>query len=1667
MKRDTKLRLQLLAPAHRGKGKIMAKKRLNKKVALIGSAVLIVLGLAVIVYFALVLGLRGPETFIEDGDAAIKAAHEATDEQTKAEEYEKAERNYRRAFGLARDDSLRIKMLFKLVDIYIETDQWRNVPACWNQIISIDPKNVKARLGQLKYFYIMAADGGGDRRWREVEEQASDFIKVADANLLAEDTAKWETFGMQETGADRQRMGTYLYLLKGRANLERAKLGAVTDPDELLVKATADLEKVRELEPRNPQVYLYLAQVVKTKGEILALRGDFEQRDKAAEQAKEILKQAVEAADADPRAHINLLTEKLDQSSVGAQPQEQIQLLEPEYVLLVEKFPSSAEAFSALAELYRRLGHKSLDKAVEAADKAIELDRLNVTYVIKAAVLHYRNFSVYGQKQEIHKAIEVAEHALTLPDAQEVSGPRHWVNLRNRISLYTFLANCYIEQILEPCEVRTESQTREWMADAEQAVHEIEQLLESGQEPQVIKWQGMLELAKGNRNIAVRKLYKAYELLKASGRADAQLSYVLAKFFKNTSEVGAVREFLESALDANIQWTEPEAILDYVVVLIKLRAYDVALSVVNSFEDNYWADKRSQTLRINALLGAMQFDEAEAELARAEPNDANTIKLNLALVWAKIGQVQRVIAKKKMKEGTPKVFEGPEVPEKEGVEPEVSVQIMTDELKGYRTVCAGLVEKLLAIEPNSVGEASVAAVCNNYIAQGQLEQARGIVNRFLGYFPDSIPMLVYRELISEPEPAKISQQRRKEIEEQVLSEIGDTIRRAVQLGLFYHRYRELDKAADEFEKVFSSSVARDAYREKKNTQHDIRDMQYEIAVSYLFNIALATKDWQFAEQIAETGRRENLDGCGGQFLTARLAMAKEQYEDALARLEECLRQRPVFSHGFMLRSNVNVILGNEHDALVDAQKAAALNPLEPGISKGFAFALYRRNKKLGLNVTFDQIIEARDALRRALRVNPQDLELLSFYAEYISETEPSRALAIRQNLQKAVPSVSNAVLLGRLATKMALEEADAEHKEALFAIAASSFGQAIAIDPKDRVAIGAQAEYYRLIGQEVKGEELLIESQERKLLWRYYFQSGRFQDAGGVLEQLYKAEAKDSDTVKGLLLVAEKTADKEAVQKYSEELLLLEDSVENHLFQIQTFLKVGLVKEADYKLQSFKERYPDERRALLLEAWLVMRQGRLKEALELTTRSLQSNENNASAWLVRGKVNFLMANYDKAIDDLKRSKSLSPEPDTRIALARAYWQADRDGDAITELKSMIDRPQAATGGVSPGRGPRALLEQIYLQLGRKKVLKKFYDETLQKFPDSVLWYIRAGAFAIAEGEFDRAEQLYGQAWQKGQKGLRAAAFDGYLQALVLSGKFDKVFEEGGKYVGRDLASIAYLRMAEARLKLGDKTIAVEYCRKAVDKAGTNEIFASEVSRRMYLLVGAEEVLKHCEERLNANPDSLAANLTMFNLARINGEYNKALGYIDKCLQITGPDSSARVDYTVRKSEVLYLAYEKTSDNNYLKMAITVYESLLAEMPNNMIVSNNLAYMLALNNERLAEALRYAKRALDARPNNPSFLDTYAYVLYKNGKNSEAAEFSQAALQQYEQNNIPVPAEVYEHLGQIKEELGAEAEALAAYKQALEIIVNSADKSSKAARQRITSAIERLTLMVDK
>ncbi len=1664
----------------------MAKKRLNKKVAIIGSLIISVL---IVLAILLILRLnRDPGRYIIDGDAAMAAAQAAEEESVKEEEYKKALLNYGQAHNLSKRDPEKIRALYKIAEVSRQTGEWINAVKCWTQIARIDEQQTRARYSQLKYVYLMA-DSGLRSAWQEILSQASDFIDTAqdDPQIFEQDTSKLDPFGPELKTDVEGKLGTFLYLVRGRAFLETAQRGRTTDQKKMLDQAIDDLKHVSEFDPCNVIAAGYHAKAIVTKAELFVATGDTQAKNREMKRAESLLEGTVKNKPDKPRAYINLLSMKLLQARDRdfVDMEKKFLALESEYLDVVKKFPKSAEAYFALARYYRtRL--KDIAKAVDAAAKTVELDKENVMYARNAANVYYTNFSMHGEKEWLIKAIDIATHALELPDAQDNPGPRQWANRMRKVAIYTFLSRIYLDLIIED-RVEQSGFTREQLLKkAEQAVDEIEEIVGTGEDTHVVKWKGMLNLAKGQKTIAVKQLYSAYQQLKSVGQRDSLLSYRLAKLFENSSELGAVVEFYASALGINnrrsrdiIDNSKPESLLEYARVLMKLRSYNLALGTADYYEKKFSPNQTSRRILVELNILTGKFDKAQEILDSMKPDDLGTLQLNLELARAKVGRLQNSIIQKKLKEGTTTVFEQQKKTQLDPLQEE-SLEQINEQLDRYRSQWEKLTRELLEKEPNAIDEKYVVALCNSYINENKTTKAMSLVDQFLQSHPDSTSIQFYKLMLLEPDPSKISEQKRRQIEEKVLSTITDPARKSMNLARLYHKYKEMELAATEFGNVLKlQNTPLDINSPEGQTAQAMR----QLAASYAFEIALTLKDWGKAEQLTELSRKENLDDCQGGFFVARLALAKGEVEKALTELDECLKLRPVFSHAHLLKSNAYAAMGNYQDAVREAQKAVSLNSQDGDIAKSLAFLLHRRNQKLGERVTTQQLTETKKALLKATGLNPWDLQLLGFYAEYISEDDPAQALAIRQRINKTVQNVQNALLLGRMAMRMAQNESLQQRKEALFGIADSALKQARQIDPNNRSVIESMANYHRLRDEDDKAVALLIDAGDKQLLWNHYLRSGRYDEAKTTLQQLYLNNEKDSVVVRGLLFIAEKESNRQDVKKYSEELLQIQDSPENRLLQIQTFLKTGMINDVEPKLQSFKEKYAQDSRALLLEAWLAMRRGQLEKALDLINQSLSlSEDENAITWQLRGRVNYLLGKSQQAIDDLKKSKSLNSDPTTRFLLARAYLKAGLKQDALTELQNTIDQPHAPPAA-------RDLLEQIYINSADKNALQRFYKQTLEKLGDSIDWHNRAGAFAVSQGDFDRAVGLYGKALQIAVDRQKASildnannrfsvsdyrdALDGYLNTLLLdagssgnnspdNAKLNRLFEVGSKFVGSklpDVSAVAFLGMADAKMKINERQSALNYYKKAMDKAfaGKNREFARQTLQRVDSAIERKELTEYCSETIKANPESTSANMAMFLLMNLSEQYNKSLQYIDKCLKLSADDRNEKLFYSVQKANTLEAVYNKTSNNSYLERIIDEYESLLLEMPNNMIVLNNLAYILSLNNERLQDALEYSRRAHESAPDNPGFLDTYGYVLYKNKKLQKADEYLQAALQQYLQNRISAPADVYEHLGLVKEALGQKTEAVEAYKQAL---LTGKKSLSEAARERIKTAINR-------
>ncbi|GAB5465002.1 MAG: tetratricopeptide repeat protein [Candidatus Kapaibacteriales bacterium] len=109
---------------------------------------------------------------------------------------------------------------------------------------------------------------------------------------------------------------------------------------------------------------------------------------------------------------------------------------------------------------------------------------------------------------------------------------------------------------------------------------------------------------------------------------------------------------------------------------------------------------------------------------------------------------------------------------------------------------------------------------------------------------------------------------------------------------------------------------------------------------------------------------------------------------------------------------------------------------------------------------------------------------------------------------------------------------------------------------------------------------------------------------------------------------------------------------------------------------------------------------------------------------------------------------------------------------------------------------------------------------------------------------------------------------------------------------------------------------------------------------------------------------------------------------------------------------------------------TFYQKAYAMQPDNPLLNNNYAYHLSNYGGDLERAERMARYALSIDKDNPSYLDTYAWIQYRLGKYEIALEYLNKALAVDDTS-----AELYEHLGDVYIELGRKKDAKKAYQQA--------------------------------
>lgn len=202
---------------------------------------------------------------------------------------------------------------------------------------------------------------------------------------------------------------------------------------------------------------------------------------------------------------------------------------------------------------------------------------------------------------------------------------------------------------------------------------------------------------------------------------------------------------------------------------------------------------------------------------------------------------------------------------------------------------------------------------------------------------------------------------------------------------------------------------------------------------------------------------------------------------------------------------------------------------------------------------------------------------------------------------------------------------------------------------------------------------------------------------------------------------------------------------------------------------------------------------------------------------------------------------------------------------------------------------------------------------------------------------------------------------------------------------------------------------------------------------------ADSMVLYSEKALRLFPNQAALHYLNGLAYTLKKDYTKSVKSINRAIDMLPDD----------KSDQLADMYVALGDAyNFLKqypLSDESYDKALKLAPENATLLNNYAYYLSVRNVRLEDAEKMSKKSLDIRKDEPTFLDTYGWILYKQGKNDKALEYIQKAV---DLSQGKADGALWEHLGDVNFKMGNIEKAVEYWKKAKTVGSDNPDIDKK-------------------
>lgn len=408
---------------------------------------------------------------------------------------------------------------------------------------------------------------------------------------------------------------------------------------------------------------------------------------------------------------------------------------------------------------------------------------------------------------------------------------------------------------------------------------------------------------------------------------------------------------------------------------------------------------------------------------------------------------------------------------------------------------------------------------------------------------------------------------------------------------------------------------------------------------------------------------------------------------------------------------------------------------------------------------------------------------------------------------------------------------------------------------------------------------------------------------------------------------------------------------------------------------------------------------------------------------------------------------------------------------------------SSVAGTSPGNSPFALNEQnrafasALSGYSRGLILAEttpYADESMAEFerlialyPDNVEIALRTANTYRIRGKYDDALRIL-DALRKLHPRNNTAI---YLAAVAYgdAGRNKDAMKAYELLISRSRSEAqGYIGLANTYLKISDDEKAFKILNNGLKHAQNRDLIVQVCRSLAGQYINASrlpEAIMYLETACSAETNDLATSVSLLGAYLTSERYDDAgrfereletqygdnpvfhnvasllfmeSGRFEEAYRSFGLMEQYAANYKGSRDELLdagfYFQYGAASERiGKYEDAAALFEKCIAMEPGNHQALNYLAYMWADRNINLDRALEYVTTALKQEPDNPAYLDTIGWILYRQGKHRDALSWIQRA-----RTLMPDDPVIADHIGDIFEALNQHKEALAMWQMSFKL-----------------------------